>query len=107
MAFKLPPPPLVNDTNSFVWKDWFNRLQTAFTSIFITVDQGGTGLAAVGAANQVLGVDNAGTGLEYKSIVAGSNITVTHGANSITIAGTGGGSGLTHQEVLTRVSFRF
>lgn len=38
----------------------------------------------IGTANQVLGVINAGGGLEYKTI-AGSNCTVVHTANTITI----------------------
>lgn len=86
MAFKLPTPPLGLDVNTFVWKDWFNKLQQAFTNIFITVDQGGTGLATLGTSNQVLGVDSSASGLEYKSIVAGSNVSVSHGAGSITIS---------------------
>lgn len=86
MAFKLPPPPLGGDVNTFVWKDWFNKLQQAFKNIFITVDQGGTGLSSLGTSNQVLGVDSTASGLEYKSIVAGSNISVGHGAGTITIS---------------------
>ncbi|HEY9755245.1 MAG TPA: hypothetical protein V6C97_08790 [Oculatellaceae cyanobacterium] len=46
-----------------------------------------------GTADQLLGVSHSGGGLEYKSIVAGSNITVTPGAGVITIAATGSGSG--------------
>jgi hypothetical protein len=46
-----------------------------------------------GSADQVLGVAHSGGGLEYKTIEAGSNITITPGAGSITIAATGGGSG--------------
>lgn len=59
----------------------------------IGTSKGGTGLTSIGTANQVLGVNNGATGLEYKTITAGSNITVTHAANSITIAATGGGTG--------------
>jgi hypothetical protein len=40
-----------------------------------------------------LGVNTGGTGLEYKSIAAGSGITVTPAAGTITISATGGGSG--------------
>lgn len=43
---------------------------------------------ALGASNQVLGVDNAGTAHEYKTIAAGSGITVTPTANTLTIAAT-------------------
>lgn len=50
---------------------------------------GGTGLATIGTANQVLGVDAAGTALEYKTITAGTGISVVHGANVVTINNTG------------------
>jgi hypothetical protein len=50
---------------------------------------GGTGLAAVGAANQVLGTNNAGNAFEHKTVTAGSGISVVHGANSITISASG------------------
>jgi hypothetical protein len=59
----------------------------------VPIAQGGTNLTALGTANQVLGVNSGTSGLEYKTITAGSNVTVTHGANSITIASTGGGGG--------------
>jgi hypothetical protein len=49
--------------------------------------ESGTGLSALGAANQLLGVNNGATGLEYKSLLGTTNqITVTHAANSITLA---------------------
>lgn len=47
------------------------------------------------SSNQVLGMDSAGQIMEGKTITAGANVTVTHGANSITIASTSGGSGIT------------
>lgn len=43
----------------------------------------------IGTSNQVLGVNNAGTAHEYKTITAGSGTSVTHGAGSVTIAVTG------------------
>lgn len=51
---------------------------------------GGTGLSSLGSANQVLGVNNAGTAAEYKSITAGAGITVAHGVGTVTINATGG-----------------
>jgi hypothetical protein len=57
----------------------------------VSVAKGGTALTAIGSGNQVLGVNSGGSGLEYKTITAGSNVTVTHGAGSITIAATAGG----------------
>jgi len=56
------------------------------------IAKGGTNLTALGTANQVLGVNTGGTALEYKTITAGSGVTITPGAGTITIASTGGGS---------------
>jgi len=47
---------------------------------------------AFGTANQVLGMNNGATAHEYKTVTAGTNISVTHGTNAITIANTGVGS---------------
>lgn len=46
---------------------------------------GGTGLNAVGASNQVLGMNNAGTAMEYKTITAGTNVSLVNAAGSLTI----------------------
>jgi hypothetical protein len=54
------------------------------------LSNGGTGLTAIGTANQVLGVNSSATGLEYKTLVAGANITITHSANTITLSAAGG-----------------
>ncbi len=61
-----------------------------------TVAGGGTGLSAVGSADQLLGVAHTGGALEYTTLTAGSNITITPAAGSITIASTGGGGGTTN-----------
>ena len=50
-------------------------------------------LANPGAANSVLGVLNDQSALEYKTLVEGANITITHGAGTVTIASAGGGGG--------------
>ena len=60
-----------------------------------TVAEGGTGLTAVGSADQLLGVGHSGGALEYKTLTAGPNVTITPAAGSITIAASGGGGGLT------------
>jgi len=52
----------------------------------LSIAKGGTDLSAAGTANQVLGVVSAGGTLEYKTIAAGSGISVTHGTGSVTIA---------------------
>lgn len=58
----------------------------------LSTTNGGTGLTSIGGPNQVLGVNTGGTALEYKTITAGANITVTYGAGTITIASTSGSS---------------
>jgi len=55
----------------------------------LATTNGGTGLTTIGTANQFLAVDTAGTALEYKSISAGTGISVTPGAGVLTIANTG------------------
>lgn len=55
----------------------------------IATTLGGTGLTTIGSANQVLGVNTAGTGLEYKTVTAGTAISVSQVAGSITINNTG------------------
>jgi len=50
---------------------------------------GGTGLSTLGTANQILGVNAGATALEYKTVTAGTAISVVHGAGVITINNTG------------------
>lgn len=53
----------------------------------VTPAFGGTGLTALGTPNQVLGVVGAGGAAEYKTIAGTMNqVTVTHGANTITLS---------------------
>jgi len=61
----------------------------------LATTKGGTGLTSIGTANQVLGVNTAGSGLEYKTITAGSGISVTTAAGTVTITATGAGGTVT------------
>lgn len=79
---------------------YFNSSSTIASSAALTASAivvgGGAGVSpavlSLGTANQVVGMNNAGTANEYKTITAGTNISVVHGANSITINNTGGAS---------------
>jgi hypothetical protein len=51
--------------------------------------KGGTNLNNIGGANSILGVNAGATGLEYKSVLAGTGISVTQGIGTTTIANTG------------------
>jgi len=57
----------------------------------LAVASGGTGLTST-PANGALDIGN-GTGFTRTTLTAGSNVTITNGAGSITIASTGGGGG--------------
>ena len=57
----------------------------------ISVAKGGTGLTSTPSNGQLL-IGN-GSGFTESTLTAGSNITITNGAGSITIASTGGGGG--------------
>lgn len=53
---------------------------------------GGTGLTSGGTGNYILGMNSGASALEYKQLVQGSNVTITHGVGTITIAASGGTS---------------
>lgn len=50
---------------------------------------GGTGLASLGSADTLLGVNDAGTALEYKTIASGTGINITNTGGTITVSNTG------------------
>lgn len=53
----------------------------------LPVGNGGTGLASLGTANQLLGVNAGASANEYKTLSGTSNqVTVTHGVGTITLA---------------------
>lgn len=56
----------------------------------IGINKGGTGLTTIGTSNQILGVNAGETGLEYKRLIAGTNITITPASGSLTITSAGG-----------------
>lgn len=72
---------------------YYNDLANATGTL--AASKGGSGLTSIGSANQVLGVNSGASALEYKTVSAGSGITVTHGTNSITIANTQAGGTVT------------
>jgi hypothetical protein len=57
------------------------------SGVYEPADADLTAIAALSlTSNQVLGKDNAGTGWEGKTLTEGSNVTITHGAGTVTIA---------------------
>ena len=83
--------PTIDISSSYVGQATITTLGTVTTGTWngttIATSYGGTGLTAIGSANQVLGVNTGASGLEYKSISGTANqITVTHGTGTITLA---------------------
>ncbi len=61
----------------------------------IPMDKGGTNLSSLGASNQILGMNAAGTGLEYKNVL---------GTNGVTIIQSVGGLKITNSSALNTVN---
>jgi len=92
----------VNDTNVTVVSSSVANTHTITWSGELGTSRGGTGLGTLGTSNSLLGVNNGASGLEYKTLTAGSNVTITHGTNSITIsAASPGSSGITSLNTVT------
>ena len=108
-AINFPSSPAIGTTYSQNGKEWiFDGVAWKSQSRIILDSQvtgtlkatnGGTGLSSVGSGNSLLGVVGAGTTLEYKTLTAGSGITISFSTGSISVAatnsGTVGGSGTT------------
>jgi hypothetical protein len=100
-AINFPSAPSIGTTYSQNGKEWiFDGVAWKSVSRIILDSQvsgtlatnnGGTGLTSVGSANTLLGVVGAGTTLEYKSLSAGSGITITYSAGDISLAVTNAG----------------
>lgn len=67
----------------------------------LTVAMGGTGLNAIGTSDYVLAANHTGSANEYKHVIGTGGITVTGGTGTLTIDGSGAGSGGTVTNVST------
>jgi hypothetical protein len=96
-ALNFPTSPTLNQiftANGKSWK-WDGTAWKSFNTI--SISGGGTGLTSITAGNAFLSSNSAGSGLTYRTFVAGAGTTVTIDSNSVTfgISGSGivGGSG--------------
>lgn len=55
----------------------------------VAIANGGTGLTSVGGANYVVGANAANNALEYKQVLAGTGITISHSSNTLSISNNG------------------
>lgn len=108
-ALNFPSSPSIGSTyiangktwtwDGTAWKSTTKiQLDSQVTGTLPTTN-GGTGLSSVGDGNSLLGVVGAGTTLEYKTLTAGSGITITYSSGFINFDTTGSsmvsGSGTT------------
>lgn len=108
-ALNFPSSPSIGSTyiangktwtwDGTAWKSTTKiQLDSQVTGTLPTTN-GGTGLSSVGDGNSLLGVVGAGTTLEYKTLTAGSGITITYSSGFINFNTTGSsmvsGSGTT------------
>lgn len=67
---------------------------TTVTLNTVSVAKGGTGLTSLGTSHQFLSVNNAGSSIEYKTLVAGSGISLSPVDGTLTISTSGAGGGI-------------
>lgn len=101
-AINFPSSPSIGTTYSQNGKEWiFDGVAWKSQSRIILDSQvtgtlastnGGTGLSSVGSGNSLLGVVGAGTTLEYKTLTAGTGISLSFSTGDITIESIGTGT---------------
>jgi hypothetical protein len=91
MALNFPTSPTTNQIFSDNGKTW-KYDGTAWRTLNVTgITGGGTGLTAINAGNAFLSSNSAGTALTYRTFLAGSGVTFSFNANSVTIESSGSG----------------
>ncbi len=93
MALNFPTSPTTNQIFSDNGKTW-KYDGNAWRSLNVTgIASGGTGLTNINASNSFLSSNSAGTALTYRNFVAGSGISFSIDASSVTFTASGTLSG--------------
>ena len=94
---QIPAPrvELIDPRTGLMSREWFRFFNNIYTIVganlgIVQIPNGGTGLSSYPLNGQLLIGNTAGQKYDLKTLTAGSGITITNGAGSITIAGTGG-----------------
>jgi hypothetical protein len=94
---QIPAPrvELIDPRTGLMSREWFRFFNNIYTIVgadlgIIQIPNGGTGLSAYPTNGQLLIGNTAGQKYDLNTLTAGTGITITNGAGSITIAGTGG-----------------
>jgi len=94
---QIPAPrvELIDPRTGLMSREWFRFFNNIYTIVganlgIVQIPNGGTGLSSYPTNGQLLIGNTAGQKYDLKTLTAGLGITITNGAGSITIAGTGG-----------------
>jgi hypothetical protein len=93
MALDFPTSPSANQIFTSNGKTWKYDGTAWRTLNVIGITGGGTGLTAINAGNSFLSSNSAGTALTYRQFLAGSGVTLSFNASSITFTASGTLSG--------------
>ena len=91
-ALNFPTSPSTNEIYTANGKSWRWDGTSWRTYFTLGVDSGGTGLTGISGTNSFLASNSSGTGLSYRSFLAGSGITISHSINAVTFTATNSGS---------------
>jgi hypothetical protein len=91
-ALNFPTSPSTNEIYTANGKSWRWDGTSWRTYFTLGVDSGGTGLTGISGTNSFLASNSSGTGLSYRSFLAGSGITIAHSINAVTFTATGSGT---------------
>lgn len=94
---QIPAPrvELIDPRTGLMSREWFRFFNNIYTIVganlgIVQIPNGGTGLSSYPTNGQLLIGNTAGQKYDLNTLTAGSGITITNGAGSITITGTGG-----------------
>ena len=89
MALNFPTSPTTNQIFSDNGKTW-KYDGNAWRSLNVTgIANGGTGLTAINASNAFLSSNSGGSGLTYRTFLAGSGVSFSINSNSVTFTASG------------------
>jgi hypothetical protein len=94
---QIPAPrvELIDPRTGLMSREWFRFFNNIYSIVganlgIVQIPNGGTGLSSYPTNGQLLIGNTTGQKYDLKTLTAGLGITITNGAGSITIAGTGG-----------------
>ena len=94
---QIPAPrvELIDPRTGLMSREWFRFFNNIYSIVganlgIVQIPNGGTGLSSYPTNGQLLIGNTAGQKYDLKTLTAGTGITITNGAGSITITGTGG-----------------